>query len=385
MISQARRSLLRFGASFGGLALLNACSGGGSGSSSSGPTNEKTFQITQNSEITVDQFPLRLDSFQNVTIATLRTQENLDALFISSDTEFEKFLKLKNWVARQWPDGNPIPYPPWNALIILEWARRPVNPVYGFCAQFAQVMLQALLSLGYIARYIEIGLTYNPYAHFILEVWSNQYKKWIVLDPDYNVHFEAGGIPLSAREVHNYYVTNQKASVTTIRGDVVPGHPNPFDWPDNMLELYYYVRFFEKADQLSNPSNPFARMNDAVEWKDPLTVPWEISTVASPYQKEVLTLQSTTDITAFEHKYNQVQVTIASQSDPSLNLSLINNHYGFENYCYEKCDASENVLETGDIYTSNYIWNPSSNQTKLKIYAVNSLGVKSAPSILYWS
>jgi hypothetical protein len=382
MTAQSRRNILKFGASLGGLTILSSCGGGSGSSVSEGP--KKSFEIIQNGVIATDQFPLRLDALQNPTVVMLRAQESLDSLFLSGDSEFERFLKLKDWVARQWPHGNPDPYPPWNALIILEWARRPINPVYGFCAQYAQVMLQALLSLGYLARYIEVGLTYNPYAHFILEVWSNQYNKWIVMDPDYNVHFEADGIPLSAREVHNYYVSNQIGSVTTVRGEVVAGHPNPFDWPNGTLELYYYVRFFEKADQLSNPSNPFARYRDAVEWNDTLTVPWETSTVFSLYPKEVLTIQSTIKASEFEYKYNQVVLSIVSKSATSLNVTLNNNCYGFQNYFFEILNTSNVVLESGDIYSSSYGWVPLDDQATLKIYAVNSLGVRTYPAVINW-
>ena len=37
--------------------------------------------------------------------------------------------------------------------------------------------------------------------HGVAEVWSNQFRKWVVIDAQSNVHFEMAGIPLSAWEI----------------------------------------------------------------------------------------------------------------------------------------------------------------------------------------
>ncbi len=231
--------------------------------------------------------PFRYESPWLPRLNELGLRERLDEVVGGRSREFERILRLKDWVAAQFPTTVPDPYPPWDALVVLDWIRGGLTG--GFCAQYAQIFLQSLAYLGIPARYVEIGTAENPYGHFLTEVWSSEYDKWVLMDPNYNVHFERDGIPLSALEIHDALLAGAAGTVSPVLGPTREGLPDPYAWPLHMVELFYYLRFDLKADHLTDPATPFDRWNDMVEWQDPRTVPWELSPVPSVFPKERLT------------------------------------------------------------------------------------------------
>ena len=101
----------------------------------------------------------------------------------------------------------PLSYvPPWDAPVILELASQQL--ALGMCTHYATVFTQCCAALGFYAR------TQIMQAHCITEVWSNDYGKWVTMDPGgdsndktkFTYHFERDGIPLSALEAHLAYV-----------------------------------------------------------------------------------------------------------------------------------------------------------------------------------
>ena len=43
-------------------------------------------------------------------------------------------------------------------------------------------------------------------GHAVAEVWSNEYRKWVMMDPDINVHYERDGTPLNALEIREAWL-----------------------------------------------------------------------------------------------------------------------------------------------------------------------------------
>jgi hypothetical protein len=54
----------------------------------------------------------------------LRERERLDQVIAGAKTDMEVFLRLMRWVRARWSPGRPDPYPPINAIIILDKTRR---------------------------------------------------------------------------------------------------------------------------------------------------------------------------------------------------------------------------------------------------------------------
>lgn len=210
----------------------------------------------------------RFESASHPRLVRLRELEGLDRVVQDARSELERFVLLRDWTKRQWTHSKPRPYPPWDALIILDWIR--TGKTGGFCAQYAVVFLQACLSMGYQGRYLDINKEGGT-GHFVTEVWSNQFAKWVVMDPDYNVHYEKAGIPLSAVELHNAWVQGRWKEVMVVEG------PNGAKVPDihttqfNMIDYYHHFSVDLRNDHLSHPFPFWNRKDGYLSWRDPHT------------------------------------------------------------------------------------------------------------------
>lgn len=129
----------------------------------------------------------------------LRAGENFKELPFRD--QLDLFLKLCDWTHRQWPMSVPDPYPLSNAIDILADIR--TGKTGGFCGQYAYVLADVLKAMGFFAvRYVELWSAGGE-SHFVVEVWSDQFAKWIVLDPAENIYysFQDSGIPANALDV----------------------------------------------------------------------------------------------------------------------------------------------------------------------------------------
>ncbi|GAK59710.1 hypothetical protein U27_06695 [Candidatus Vecturithrix granuli] len=153
---------------------------------------EKNFVITSN-------FDFIHEHWKEEKLSQLRTQESYAT--ITATTQFDYFLQLCHWVHQQWEWSEPDPYPLSNALDILADIR--AKKTGGFCGQYAYVFADVLKSIGFFdVRYIELWSPTGK-SHFSVEVWSDQYEKWIMLDPDQALYYELADskIPANAYEI----------------------------------------------------------------------------------------------------------------------------------------------------------------------------------------
>jgi hypothetical protein len=103
--------------------------------------------------------------------------------------------------------------PPWDALIILENRDRP--DCLTMCTHYAAVFTQCCLALGWNARHCILD------HHCVAEVYVGQHDKWVMMDAgnsaqraDVGLHFERGGVPLSALELHLAQRTGNTPGIT---------------------------------------------------------------------------------------------------------------------------------------------------------------------------
>ena len=142
-----------------------------------------------NGNFYITRYPIVRENWDHPRLKLLRESEKLDQVIAPGKTEFEKIVLLRKWAHDQWQGSSTtFYYPPWDALEILDLARNHGNKA--FCAQYAIVFLQACLSLGIPARYVDLP------GHFAVEVWVNQYNRWAYMDPTSDIHFERDGIPV---------------------------------------------------------------------------------------------------------------------------------------------------------------------------------------------
>lgn len=149
----------------------------------------------------------------------LRTRWKLDEVVgAAGATEIEKFIRLRDWARRTapkgWDAGAAVWCPPWDALLILETNRQPL--ALCMCTHFSTIFSQSALALGYNARHVILD------HHCTAEVWSNQHRKWILMDagnstnPDLNCHYERNGVPLNALEIRQLWKKGRASEIDIV-------------------------------------------------------------------------------------------------------------------------------------------------------------------------
>lgn len=161
----------------------------------------------------------------------LREKYRLDSVVAGAKTEFEKFLMLKEWVKRRMRQHgwsfNCMKEKPVNALEVLEHVEKGV---LFHCLYHAKVFIQCCEALGYPARLVGARMTNNEFpaehrnnvGHEIAEVWSNEYRKWVMMDCDTNSYYEKDGIPLSIAEICVEYHKDRGTHVEMVFGEYRP-------------------------------------------------------------------------------------------------------------------------------------------------------------------
>ena len=83
-----------------------------------------------------------------------------------------------------------------------------------FCAQYGETLVSAAASLGWVDRALALR-RHRDYPgagspeHTSTEIWSNQYRKWIMVDPTANMYVEKDGVPLNAYEIRTEWFARE--------------------------------------------------------------------------------------------------------------------------------------------------------------------------------
>jgi hypothetical protein len=169
-------------------------------------------------EVIKSNYSFIYEHWQEDKLKQLRENENFTA--ITAPDQFQYFLKLCDWVHRQWERSVPDPYPLCNAIDILRDIRS--KKTGGFCGQYAYVLADVLKSLGFFnVRCVELWSNKGKNkSHFVVEVWSDLYGKWVILDPDYNIYYEVkeSGIPADAYEIRHSLFGGPKVIPRSVPG-----------------------------------------------------------------------------------------------------------------------------------------------------------------------
>ncbi len=175
----------------------------------------------QNPDLIKSKFSKRFkyESFDNPKLKELRTKYKLEEVIKSGKTEYERMCLLEDWVFHYFKKFDQPTKATSNALEILKMVEDGGS---AFCIQYGAVFNSCAYSLGWVARVfgmkaIEPGLT----EHTNVEMWSNQYRKWIVMDPTHNYRLAKAGNPgvyLSANEAREEYFRNKGKDIVIYAG-----------------------------------------------------------------------------------------------------------------------------------------------------------------------
>jgi hypothetical protein len=147
----------------------------------------------------------RFDVYDNPKLKELRQRYRLDEVIAPGKDEFQKQCLLLDWVNHRFKKFGKPDSPARGALDILE--ANDQGHAF-FCAHYADVFVSAAASLGWIDRPLALRRADNmghnsSTEHSSTEIWSNQFRKWVMLDPTFAMYVEKDGVPLSAYELRH--------------------------------------------------------------------------------------------------------------------------------------------------------------------------------------
>ncbi|MCK4624443.1 MAG: transglutaminase domain-containing protein [Phycisphaerae bacterium] len=256
-----------------------------SGSVISRPSpDEKRIKISeyQNETIVQSSWPFTYQRWDEPKLKVLREENNLDEVVKGAKTEFEKYLRLCSWSRKQLEprQSGPGSYID-EALAILDWTGKPTGHcgkrTVMFCHHYAHLFIQSCLAIGLQARPVLLSSIPGT-GHCVTEIWSNDHKKWIYMDPRNDYHAGKDGRLLNILEMHKASLNDQLARSI----EIIPGKASRMKKPTKGLSAsaspfkrFHAASIWLRNDQASwNSHNPIwdgchsFRWNGRLWWRD---------------------------------------------------------------------------------------------------------------------
>lgn len=134
-------------------------------------------------------------------LVSLREKYRLKELSEGAGDEYGEMLLVFRWLGTRWDHGaDAVPggTRQLNPALVIEGGAR--GGKY-WCEIAAKVTVEVASALGWPARLVTASKDGYNWDHAVAEIWSNRFNKWFAVDTDFNVIYEAEGIPLSAFEL----------------------------------------------------------------------------------------------------------------------------------------------------------------------------------------
>ena len=163
----------------------------------------------------------KFDSFENPKFKELRMRYHLDDVVAPGKDEFDRQVLLMDWAHQQFKKFGQPSTPARGALEILKAIDE--GHVF-FCSQYAEVLVSAAASLGWVDRSLAlrrhqgVAKVGGSTEHSVTEIWSNQHRKWVMLDPTSNMYLEKDGVPLNAYEIRQEWFYKDGTNLTFVIG-----------------------------------------------------------------------------------------------------------------------------------------------------------------------
>ncbi len=162
----------------------------------------------------------KFDAADNPKLKELREKYKLADVVAPGKDEFDRQVLLLDWTHFQFKKfGRPTANPK-GALEILKGIEEGQT---FFCAHYGATYCSAAASLGWVDRTLALR-RHKDYPgagapeHTSTEIWSNQYRKWVVMDPTANMYVEKDGIPLNGVEIRTEWFEREGKDLVFVVG-----------------------------------------------------------------------------------------------------------------------------------------------------------------------
>jgi hypothetical protein len=159
------------------------------------------------------------EDFNNSEVTRFCRDYKLQQITQSAETEFEKQMSIKTWCHNVLKNGTPSrDYSDLTSREILEDAQEGKE---FWCTQYSLLFLQVGVALGFYTRRLGVDSQdkQKDMHHGVCDIWTDEFKKWYIVDAQNNIHYEKDGVPLNALEIRNEYIKNKASNVVGILGN----------------------------------------------------------------------------------------------------------------------------------------------------------------------
>ncbi|MFC1573918.1 transglutaminase-like domain-containing protein [Candidatus Latescibacterota bacterium] len=342
-----------------------------------------------------------------------REKHALDEVVKGSRTEFEKILKLKTWVAKQWewylPDSTYPDFSAWDSLRIMA-PSRDGKPLGGYCLHFAIVFTQACQSFGIPARIVSMNHALWG-GHELTEVWSNDYGKWILMDADFDTFFldRETGTPLNSIELHKIFLREYYpdeaidrdtwtredfTSRVTQKGKDIPvtaviggggklGMLTEYEWWNFGVDLFAYcggygfqntgyIRFLPRSNFFSQPLPMPLNHGRQVHWGWTGYYCWFDGQTPKSQEHELFTNRESD----LYWNLNSVDFSAEMESSDRIQLTMTTRSPNFSHY---EVDDNGDVTS---IKSDSYQWNLVPGFNRISLRVIDTMGNTGGKSYL---
>ena len=350
------------------------------------PLNDNVFVVeADNPVIRYSSVEWEWESAGRPEFRELRDRENLDEVIEGCRTQFDAQVKLLDYVTKRWRHSNPVPeFPGWDALSILN--RTETAGAGGYCLTFNNLLGGMCMAYGWQARIV------NCVIHEVVEVWNDDFGKWIFLDADYTNHYNYDtktGVPLDLLDLHerylDYFFPAKTLDWMTDKFDwkrLRDGEPPPVGRgsqavpPNVQLTGFINAAFMRMVPRNNWYEKPFPRplnhglgtdwpWNGYVNWYDSQTPPHRNFFWHTDRQQDMWPVLNRVHVDAVQGMGND-RVFLR-----------------FETYTPNFSHFEVNVDDTGwKRVGDRWTWLFQSGRNTLRVRAVNKLGAKGKPSVI---
>jgi hypothetical protein len=183
-------------------------------------------------------------------LVAFRNKYELGKVIEGPGGEYDAMLRLAAWVGSQYQHGtDPVPGGNYvcDSVAVIEAGRRGAS---FWCEIAARTMAHAAAAVGWPARVITTSSDGYTWEHAVTELWSTEHDKWFVIDTDFNVVFEHGGVPLSAFELAHKGPELRRSDQLTVRRFAAFKQGLV---PQDLLRFFDYVHVDMRTDWCSRP------------------------------------------------------------------------------------------------------------------------------------
>jgi hypothetical protein len=185
----------------------------------------------------------KFDSSENPKLSELRERYHLETVIASGTNELDQQILLMDWVHNRFKKFGQPSIATRGALDILNGIDQGHT---FFCTQYAQLFASSAASLGWIDRVLALrrhqGVARGGSTeHSTTEIWSNQHRKWVMLDPTSNFYLEMNGVPLNAFEIRQEWFYNDGRELVFVVGK----EKRRYRKADLPISLKWFDRFGE--------------------------------------------------------------------------------------------------------------------------------------------